>query len=454
MSRYDLVKGRPPLRVWELNDNSTRYEKFLAAPSDETLHQMWSAWAGITLVVGVFSLVVFLGILSSRRARSNSFNLYLLFLMFPDIVFSICCGITCTLNAINGEYWSHWMCNFQQFYCVFGIGSNAWLNAVVAHQLYTMLRFSAQRRRYRPPTRTQVSCHAVLVYMFSAFLGTWGLIEKESFPFHSGTRSGLACLPIEVDERSSLFFWLCFFPLFVGIPCVYVAWVSYDVWRRKLLPTTGHRRTLTVYFGRLIVVFVFMWLPTFIILFAAGNWLPPWAHWAGGTWSHLQGAVSAGVSLMKPDIMNAVQTFLVCDQDYEEEGESNDSLKRFKSSFRFASLSKSRYRSSILAVVGRNSTSSAFFSREDVAGSKCVSGESKASQDVENRIVEPSRQASSSSRPSPELELEPVQLHARHNDNGLDYELEDGGASNHSSRNGGLWNPPGAEEDDEETVHA
>jgi hypothetical protein len=322
--RMVVEKGQPPLRIWELNENSTRYDNLVAAPSDEDLIQYWLAWAGVASFVGIFTLIVFLGVLSSRKALRNPFNVYLLYLMVPDIMFSLLCGITCTLNAVNGEYWSSWMCNFQQWYCVFGIGANAWLNAVITQQLHTMLRFSHQRRRYKSPTRIQVSKQALAVYFYCAFLGTWGLIDNENFPYHTGLTVGLACLPIERDTQSTIFFWLCFFPLFVGIPVVYVVYVCYDVMVvRKLLPPKGKRRVLSVYFFRLIMVFLIMWLPTFIVLFVAAPWLPTWAHFAGGTWSHLQGAVSAVVSLFKPDIWNAVQRFLTCQCGIVEERDSD-----------------------------------------------------------------------------------------------------------------------------------
>jgi hypothetical protein len=321
----EVEKGQPPLRIWELNENSTRYDNLVAAPSDEELKLYWLAWAGITSFVGISCLLIFLGVLSSRKARRNPFNVYLLYLMVPDIMFSLLCAITCTLNAVKGEYWSSWMCNFQQWYCVFGIGANAWLNAVITHQLHTMLRFSHQRRRYKSPTRIHVTKQALAVYFYCAFLGTWGLIDNENFPFHTGLPSGLACLPIERDTQSTIFFWLCFFPLFVGIPVVYVAYVCHDVLVRKLLPPIGQRRTLVVHFFRLILVFLIMWLPTFIMLFMVASGLPPLAHFVGGTWSHLQGAVSAGVSLLKPDIRNAVQRFVTCQEccDVEEEPEND-----------------------------------------------------------------------------------------------------------------------------------
>jgi hypothetical protein len=307
-----VVKGRPQLRIWELNENSTRYEKMMAAPSDEDLTKYWTAWSATLFFVGIFAVVVFLGIVSSRRTRDNPFNLYLLYLLVPDIVFSLSCAVTCLLNAVNGEYWSTWMCNFQQWYCVFGIGGSMWLNAVIAYQIHTMLRLSHNRRRYRPPTRKQVTMHSLVVYLYTGFLGTWGLTDNEKFPYYAGSASGFACLPREIDTRTSIFFWLCFFPLFAGIPIVYVAYVSYNVFMRKLLPPSGKRRLLAIYFFRLISAFWIMWIPTLVILFVVTTGVPTSVLFAGGTWSHLQGAVSAGLSLMKPDIKDAVKNFVLC----------------------------------------------------------------------------------------------------------------------------------------------
>jgi hypothetical protein len=56
----------------------------------------------------------------------------------------------------------------------------------------------------------------------------------------------------------------------------------------KLLPPSGKRRLLTIYFGRLCLVFIIMWIPAFVVMFVATEWLSPWVDWVGGTWSHLQ----------------------------------------------------------------------------------------------------------------------------------------------------------------------
>lgn len=44
-------------------------------------------------------------------------------------------------------------------------------------------------------------------------------------------------------------------------------------------------------------------------------WVNPWVQWAGGAWSHMQGLVSALLSLLKPDIRKAVFDFWFCVPD-------------------------------------------------------------------------------------------------------------------------------------------
>ncbi|CAM9173721.1 unnamed protein product, partial [Heterosigma akashiwo] len=302
----------PSLRTEDLHEGSTRYDHLAAAPSDGQLTLYWSAWAGITFAVGILSFIVFLGILSSKGTCHQPFNLYLVYLMIPDFVFSLCCSVTCLLNAINGSYWSHWMCKFQQLYAVFGIGANAWLNGIVPYQLHRMMKDSTATRRFKPPTLGEVTKNALRVYLWCLFLASWGLYGTSSFfPYYTGLRSGLACLPSEIDQASSIMLWAVFFPLFAGLPLLYFAWVSFDVYYHNLMPPTGKRRLLTIYFGRIELVFIAMWIPSLVLIFMVAN-AKPWLAFAGGTWSHLQGAFSALVSLLKPDIQEAVTRFVTC----------------------------------------------------------------------------------------------------------------------------------------------
>lgn len=61
-----------------------------------------------------------------------------------------------------------------------------------------------------------------------------------------------------------------------------------------------------------------MWLPAVVCIFMGGVWwASAWAVWAGGFWSHMQGAVSGIAAILKEDIYKAVMSLLFC-REYEE----------------------------------------------------------------------------------------------------------------------------------------
>ncbi|CAJ1937600.1 unnamed protein product [Cylindrotheca closterium] len=327
---YDDNKLVPRLRVHELTDDSSRYDRMAAAPPDEQLVYYWYTWAGITLICGIFSITLFASILIQKNLRGKPFNMYLLYLMVPDFVFCLLCSITCFLNATKGSYWSVPMCHLQQWYSVFGIGGSAWINAIIAYQIHEMLKNSNVRRRYRVPTKKSVTLQCLAAFAWVIFLGSWGIYDTEHFPFHSGQMAGLACLPLEVDQASTLFFWLVFFPLFAGIPTGYGLWVGWHVYRNNLLPPMGKRRLLSVYFGRLLLVYCVMWIPAILFIFIIPGSLkvPAWTAFAGGTWSHLQTFVSCCAIVMKPDINEAYKDFMLCRIGRKKREEEEEQKKK------------------------------------------------------------------------------------------------------------------------------
>jgi len=105
-----------------------------------------------------------------RRVRSNMFNVYLMSIMFSDIVFSLGCSTMCLMNAVYGKYWSHCICNLQQFYFVFGLEASTWMNTVIAYQLLTMLCYSLYQHHFKPLMRQQVLMHIAVVYLYVFFV--------------------------------------------------------------------------------------------------------------------------------------------------------------------------------------------------------------------------------------------------------------------------------------------
>lgn len=302
------------LRQSDLNANSTRYDFMVAAPPQDTLVIMWSAWVVNQSLITVFCLVVFCGIILSRKIRQNVFNSYLIFLMIPDIFMAAGCLIVCAINAAKRHYRSLSLCKFQSFNHIFGMTANAWLNAIIARQMLLMLRASASTRRYHPPTRRSVAVQALAVYFWASFVASWGIVDIPWLPHGTSAANGMACIPVEESIAHTIFLWLVFMPAFLGCPSVYVLWVGFVVWRGRLLPPMGQHRMLSIYFFRIIAVFVVMWIPTLITLYGmSGTWgKHPWFFWIIGSWTHYQGLVSAVFSLMKPDIKEAVKNFICC----------------------------------------------------------------------------------------------------------------------------------------------
>ncbi|CAB9500471.1 expressed unknown protein [Seminavis robusta] len=327
---YHLPPDKFPLYTWELNETSTRWDYLRASPDESTRRIHWTIWSILLFFVsGIIFLVFFSVILSP--IRRNSFNLYLVYLMVPDLVFSFGCMIMCILNATKGDYWSIPMCYAQSVIFIFGVAGNAWMNAVIAYKLYEMLSFSQDFRRFKPPTRKQVTQQALAVYAYALFVASWGVYDTDWWPHKSMIMNGNACVPVEYDTASTVFFWVVFTPAAIGLPMIYVCYVLFTVWRRGLMPPAGRRRTISIYFFRLAVVFALLWFPALFLLYMIGHVVPKWGGWSGGTWSHMQGAVSAIVSIMKPDIHQAVKDLrLNISRDVQEQAEqdTSDQLNR------------------------------------------------------------------------------------------------------------------------------
>jgi len=135
------------IHLWDLNENSTRFDQASAAPTDEELEIQWIGTATISSIVAFFNFLLMISILRVKEVRNKSFNCYILAVLFPDFQFALSCAITCSMNAVKGLYVGEAMCGWQTWYAVFGFAASCWMNAVISHQLYTMLKVSHFRGR-------------------------------------------------------------------------------------------------------------------------------------------------------------------------------------------------------------------------------------------------------------------------------------------------------------------
>ena len=248
----------PPLHIDELTEDSTAYERVVAAPSDDERVFMWSLWSGVAFASAAVTFTAFFGILSNAKARRSPFNQYLLYLMMPDIVYSFICGIDCLRNAIQGQYVSSVTCYIQSWYAMFGVSGSAYMNAVLAREIHHMLSFGQEFRRYQPPTSIDIAKRSAFALCFAAFVSTWGNWQVPWLPHHTVLVGGIACFPQDFDTSTSLFFYLVFFPFLLAIPMGYVIFLALQIWYKDMIPKRGRRKMLAIFILRLMAVYIVM----------------------------------------------------------------------------------------------------------------------------------------------------------------------------------------------------
>jgi len=247
--------------------------------------------------------------------------------MLPDFLHTICCLITCILNHANHGYVGAAHCEWQSIYLTFAASASAWMNAVVAREVYTLVSKTARLETYVPRTPRTVLFQTAGVYTYAAVMAsltTWGV-----FPHQANAQGGMLCIPTEYSLASTLFGWLVFIPLAVGLPTNYIVFVAFRIWRdgsmgwstrSSTVSATGtassrahvkQTRILSLYFARIAVVSFVFRLPA-ITLLCALDMKSVWFAWSALTWEHLQGPVSAAMMVTKPDILLAVLGLLKC----------------------------------------------------------------------------------------------------------------------------------------------
>jgi predicted sulfurtransferase len=127
----------------------------------------------------------------------------------------------------------------------------------------------------------------------------------------------LTCGPKPYNQQQTLIVWLFFAPFFVLIPYVYVLYCVIVIYFQKLLPARGKRRILSIYFFRIVAIFLIMWGPVAFLIYFFNEFVidddkQHASIFAVAVWAHLQAVFSAAVTLTKPDILQAVISFLCC----------------------------------------------------------------------------------------------------------------------------------------------
>ena len=308
----------PSTRIyeWQLNENSTRYDYARAWGSSDVLSIKFSILATTNAIVALSALLLIVSILRKAEIRQNSFNLYLLFIAIPDFIASFSCFLTCVMSAPKAEYYSEAMCGYQAFYLTFAFTANALMNGVIIYQVHKLLRYSQHRRRYFPPKRKQVFCHAAAVYAYALLLGMLAGFNIPEMPLESHAYYGYACYPMEADDSLTWFFYFVFCPFTMLIPCTYAFGVMFHIYWYKLLPPEGRRRSIALFLVRIVAVYFLVWFP-FVMILLLGNFvaMSPWITFAKSALSHLQALFTTAVCYYTNNELKAsMREIMLCDR--------------------------------------------------------------------------------------------------------------------------------------------
>jgi len=176
-------------------------------------------------------------ILASPGARLDSFNVYLVFLAIPDWFLNLYTLIILLLQLADKT--------FENFYLVFGASSgflNNFINMIICYEIKKMVLRSHQRIGTNPPTIKHALVQCLTTFILSILWGT------ALYMF-------LSLLYVSVGVPYLIFLAAILFPF------IYSLHALWRIRKTGILSLTGRTRSLTIYFHRILLVFVIFLIP-------------------------------------------------------------------------------------------------------------------------------------------------------------------------------------------------
>lgn len=193
--------------------------------------------------VVLLSLLV-VSILASHEARSDCFNIYLVFMAIPDWTLNMYFLITRSLFLADSKSLLFNYPVISRIIMAFSLFCNLGINAIVGYEIKKMVLRSYQHIGTNPPTITRVIVQCV------ALFGTEALI--------------FLILQFLVPGN---YWFLCLVGLlFLHFAAfIYLLHVLWRIRKTGILSLKGRTRSLTIYFYRILIVFIIFLIP--------GQWL-------------------------------------------------------------------------------------------------------------------------------------------------------------------------------------
>mmetsp|Transcript_26922 Transcript_26922/g.40740 ORF Transcript_26922/g.40740 Transcript_26922/m.40740 type:complete len:380 (-) Transcript_26922:1620-2759(-) len=134
------------------------------------------------------------------------------------------------------------------------------MNCVVAYEMYDLVKKSYRREKTKPPALRKVYIQGACIYMISIVLATWYALEVPWSPY-SVSKKGVA---VWASMKGGVFTTAGTVMLSIAIlgpPSIYVLCIALTIWLKKLLPTSGRTRVISLYFIRILLVFFAFYYP-------------------------------------------------------------------------------------------------------------------------------------------------------------------------------------------------
>jgi hypothetical protein len=163
---------------WDLLANATRFEKMISySPSTEQI-TMLSLLLPPAMVSAVNTLVLIVGICSSKSVRSQPFNLFALAVVAPNFVFTGYVSMVGIKGGIHQELVSTGaQCELTQFISTFMVSANFWMQLVTANEIRKVIVTLRKLECHQPLSTQSVLVKVGAAYAWSSFLGLWALID-------------------------------------------------------------------------------------------------------------------------------------------------------------------------------------------------------------------------------------------------------------------------------------
>jgi hypothetical protein len=152
--------------ISQLAANASKATIRMSVPDAGTMQTIWTVWAALASAASIATAVLICAVCASPQARASAFNVYLVAMLLPDLFFSVGLIMTCLASIPAGTFASYGWCSFQCFYMVFDSVASICMTAVVAGEVYKLLRATHSMRPYSPPSHREVLLRCLVVYLW------------------------------------------------------------------------------------------------------------------------------------------------------------------------------------------------------------------------------------------------------------------------------------------------